>query len=95
MSIKTILLIIGTIFLFTVLFVPIVGRIANFLGAMDIPNERKVHKKPIPRLGGIAIYAGFLLGYMLFSKQSIQMNAILIGSIIIIITADGFQRAVF
>jgi len=86
MSIKTILLIIGTIFLFTVLFVPIVGRIANFLGAMDIPNERKVHKKPIPRLGGIAIYAGFLLGYMLFSKQSIQMNAILIGSIIIIIT---------
>lgn len=86
MSIDRILLIVGVTFLFTALFIPIVGRIANFIGAMDIPNERKVHKKPIARLGGIGIYAGFLLGYMLFGEQSIQMNAILIGSIIIIIT---------
>ena len=86
MDIKNILLIVGVTFLFTVLFVPIVGKIANFLGALDIPNERKVHKKPIPRLGGLGIYAGFLLGYMIFGEQSIQMNAVLIGSIIIIIT---------
>lgn len=86
MSIKEVLLIIGITFLFTVLFVPIVGKIANYLGAIDIPNERKVHKKPIPRLGGIGIYAGFLIGYMFFGEQSLQMNAILIGSIIIIIT---------
>ena len=86
MSLKDILLIVGTTFLFTVLFVPIVGKIATFLGALDIPNARKVHKKPIPRLGGIGIYAGFLLGYMIFGDQSVQMNAVLIGSIIIIIT---------
>ena len=86
MEIKQILLIVGITFLFTALFIPVVGRIANFLGAIDIPNARKVHKKPIPRLGGLGIYAGFLLGYMIFSEQSIQMNAILIGSIIIIIT---------
>lgn len=86
MSVKEILLIVGITFLFTVLFVPVVGKIANFLGAIDIPNARKVHKKPIPRLGGIGIYAGFLLGYMIFGEQSIQMNAVLIGSIIIIIT---------
>lgn len=86
MNIKDILLIVGITFVFTVLFVPIVGKIANFLGAIDIPNARKVHKKPIPRLGGIGIYAGFLLGYMIFGEQSIQMNAVLIGSIIIIIT---------
>lgn len=85
MSIKEILLIVIVTFLFTVFFVPIVGRIANFLGALDIPNARKVHKNPIPRLGGIGIYAGFLLGYMIFGEQSIQMNAVLIGSIIIII----------
>jgi len=86
MSIKEILLTIGITFVFTVLFVPVVGKIANFLGAIDIPNARKVHKKPIPRLGGLGIYAGFLLGYMIFGEQSIQMNAVLIGSIIIIIT---------
>ena len=86
MSLEKILLIIGVTFIFTLFFVPIVGRIANYIGALDIPNERKVHKKPIARLGGLGIYAGFLLGYMLFGEQSIQMNAILIGSIIIIIT---------
>ena len=86
MSISEILLIVGITFLFTVFFVPVVGKIAIFLEAMDIPNERKVHKKPIPRLGGLGIYAGFLLGYMIFGEQSIQMNAVLIGSIIIIIT---------
>ena len=86
MTIEKILLIVGVTFLFTVLFIPIVGKIACFIGAMDIPNARKVHTKPIPRLGGLGIYAGFLLGYMLFGEQTIQMNAVLIGSIIIIIT---------
>lgn len=86
MDVKRILLIVGVTFMFTALFIPIVKKIAEFIGAMDMPNARKVHKKPIPRLGGLGIYAGFLLGYMLFGEQSIQMNAVLIGSIIIIIT---------
>lgn len=73
-------------FLFVFLFIPIVKRIAIYIGAMDIPNKRKVHKVPIPRLGGLGMYAGFLLGYMLFGWESMQMNAILIGSFIIVIT---------
>ena len=73
-------------FLFSVLFIPCVKKIAEFIGAMDMPNERKVHTEPIARLGGLGIYGGFLFGYMLFGRQSIQMNAILIGSIIIVIT---------
>ena len=73
-------------FLFSVLFIPFVKKIAEFIGAMDMPNERKVHTEPIARLGGLGIYGGFLFGYMLFGRQSIQMNAILIGSIIIVIT---------
>lgn len=72
--------------LFVLFFIPIVKKIAIHVGALDIPNKRKVHKVPIPRLGGLGIYAGFLLGYILFGHESIQMNAILIGSIIIIIT---------
>ncbi len=34
---------------------PLVIRFAKKIGAMDQPNERKVHKFPIPRLGGLAI----------------------------------------
>ena len=32
-----------------------------------MPNERKVHKKPMPRLGGLAIFLSFMFGYMLFA----------------------------
>ena len=71
-------------FLFVTLFMPIIKKTAIYINAIDVPNQRKVHKKPIPRLGGLGIYSGFLLGYMLFGYESVQMNSILIGSIIII-----------
>ena len=86
MSINKILVMIFLTFLFVVLFMPMVKEIANHIGAMDIPNDRKVHKKPIPRLGGLGIYCGFLLGYVMFGQPSIQMNSILIGSFVIVIT---------
>ena len=86
MELNRVLLMIGVTFLFTVFFVPCVKKIAQHIGALDIPNARKVHKEPIPRLGGLGIYFGFLLGYMLFGVESIQMNSILIGSFIIVIT---------
>ena len=86
MEIERVLLIVLTTFVFTALFIPVVKKIALFVGAMDIPNERKIHKEPIPRLGGLGIYGGFLLGYMLFGQHSVQMNAILIGSFIILVT---------
>jgi UDP-GlcNAc:undecaprenyl-phosphate GlcNAc-1-phosphate transferase len=40
---------------------PLVIAYARKVGAMDQPNERKVHKNPVPRLGGVAIYASFFL----------------------------------
>ena len=40
---------------------PYTMRLAKKVGAIDIPNKRKVHSKPIPRLGGIAIIAGFII----------------------------------
>ena len=86
MSIVSILAIVIITMLFVFLFIPIVKQIAIYIGALDIPDKRKVHKVPIPRLGGLGIYAGFLLGYILFGKESIQMNSILIGSFIIIVT---------
>ena len=39
---------------------PAVILLAKKTGAMDAPNARKVHKKPIPRIGGLAIYFGFM-----------------------------------
>lgn len=73
-------------FSFVVLIMPFVKRMATRIGAVDIPGGRHIHKKPTPKLGGLAIFFGFLLGYMLFGTYSSIMNAILIGSFIIIIT---------
>ena len=38
---------------------PLAKRLAVRLGAVDLPNERKVHKVPIPRLGGVAVVLAF------------------------------------
>ncbi len=81
-----IFLMVITTFVFTALIMPLTIKVAQHIGAIDIPKDsRRVHNKPIPKLGGLGIFIGFLFGYMLFGIQSIQMNSILIGSFIIII----------
>lgn len=81
-----IILMVSTTFIFVACVTPFVKKIALHVGAVDMPNERKVHKKPMPRLGGLAIYLGFLLGYMCFGTHSAMMNSILISSFIIVLT---------
>jgi UDP-GlcNAc:undecaprenyl-phosphate/decaprenyl-phosphate GlcNAc-1-phosphate transferase len=45
----------------TAAFVPLVRRLAFRLGAVDTPSDpRKVHREPVPTLGGIAMFGGFL-----------------------------------
>ena len=72
-------------FLASLILVPIVKKIAIHINAMDEPNARKIHKVPMPRLGGLAIYLAFLLGYMLYGEISTQMLSILIGSFLLIL----------
>ncbi|MDK2820476.1 MAG: UDP-GlcNAc:undecaprenyl-phosphate/decaprenyl-phosphate GlcNAc-phosphate transferase [Clostridia bacterium] len=45
------------------LLTPLICRIAPRLGAVDNPDPRKVHHTPMPRLGGVAIYLGFMAAY--------------------------------
>lgn len=60
-------------------------RIAEHVGALDMPNERKVHKVPMPRCGGLAIFGAFLIGYMIYGDPTTQMLSILIGTFIIVL----------
>ena len=60
-------------------------KVALHVGALDYPNERKVHKKPMPRLGGLAIYGAFLFGYIMYGSITTQMLSILIGSFILVL----------
>jgi len=45
---------------FVVLLMPVAGRVAARLGAMDVPGELSIHTRPIPRTGGLAILGGFV-----------------------------------
>lgn len=72
-------------FIVSVCLVPLSKVVAKHIGAIDMPNERKVHNKPMPRLGGLAIFLTFLLGYVLFGYVNEQMISVLIGGFIIIL----------
>ena len=76
-------------FLFSAAIMPVMKRVAVHIGAVDKPRRdeghRHIHNKVIPKLGGVGIFLGLLFGYVLFGKQSIQMNSILIGSFIMVL----------
>jgi UDP-GlcNAc:undecaprenyl-phosphate GlcNAc-1-phosphate transferase len=64
---------------------PIIRRLANRLGFVDRPDARRVHRMPIPLLGGIAIYAGFILALVIFGQGWVLSQAIgiLIGATLV------------
>jgi UDP-GlcNAc:undecaprenyl-phosphate GlcNAc-1-phosphate transferase len=65
---------------------PFVIRLARKIGAMDVPKDgRRMHKLPIPRLGGLAIFLGFVVAVLIFVKPDLQTQGILMGAIIIVI----------
>lgn len=65
---------------------PLVKKMAYKVGAIDVPKDnRRMHKVPIPRLGGLAIFLGFLLSVLLFAEIDRSIRGILIGAIMIVI----------
>lgn len=84
--ISKIVLMITIPFVFVALITPYIGKLALQIGAVDIPRTRHIHSKTTPKLGGLGIFLGYLLGYMIFGTHSAQMNSILIASFIIILT---------
>ena len=66
------------------LMTPPVKRFAENVGAIDVPKDaRRVHDHPIPRMGGLAIFTGFVLSVLLFVNMSMQVMGLLLGAVII------------
>jgi UDP-GlcNAc:undecaprenyl-phosphate GlcNAc-1-phosphate transferase len=81
-------------FMFSIILTPLVKKLALNIGAIDHPNKRKVHTRIMPRMGGLAIYLSFLLGFFLFSRNLTESWPILTGGTIIVavgILDDKFQ----
>ncbi len=91
-----IFLILLVCFTASIIFVYLIGKIATYLGLMDIPFEkRKIHKKPIPTLGGVGIFLSFLFGYMLFGPNNNLMISILMASFLVLLLGifDDFTKS--
>ena len=58
--------------------VPYTIKLAYKKGAIDIPNERKVNKKPIPRIGGIAVIVGFLVASLYLIVQGVVEKSLIL-----------------
>jgi len=58
---------------------PVVRRIAIRAGAVQTPDERRVHERPTPVLGGFAMYLGFLAG-MATATQVSQFDPVFSGN---------------
>ncbi|WP_279326140.1 MraY family glycosyltransferase [Bacillus sp. FJAT-47783] len=81
-------------FLISTISVPFVIKLAKSIGAVDKPNNRKVHNKPIPRIGGLAIYMAFCVGFVFISMFASLNYSILLAATVIVITGfidDKFQ----
>ena len=71
-------------FILSYLLTPVAKKLAYRFGAIDIPkDDRRVHKEPIPRLGGVAIYLATIISlFVLAPKDPTILTILLAGSII-------------
>lgn len=68
----------------TYICTPLVRMLAVKIGAIDAPDARKVHQVSIPRLGGLAIYIGYMVSLLYNVKDISSVKGLLIGSVILV-----------
>ena len=69
MSLLDVVLLVLVPLVFVLAIVPTVIKIAYKIKAVDEPNHRKVHQKEMPRIGGLSIFLGLIIGFVFFSNK--------------------------
>ena len=79
--------------LVVVALTPAVGGMARLLGVVDNPDERRLNRRPIPRLGGLAIFMGIVVPSLAFLDLSGEMRGILLGAAVacVVGAVDDFR----
>ena len=74
-------------FFISVTTTPVVRTLAFKFGVTDIPKDnRRMHKKEMPLMGGVAIFAAFTVSVLIFCKPTVPTVTMLIGNLVIVIT---------
>ncbi len=81
-------------FFFVFLTVPYIRKFAIRIGFVDKPNQRKIHTEPVPLLGGMAIYFGFVVTSAIFGYTGSTFFGIATGGLVIFLigVVDDFYK---
>ncbi len=66
------------------LLTPYVKKLSVKMGAIDAPDNRKIHTSPTPRMGGLAIYAGFVIAVLCSMHVTREIRGLLLGASFIV-----------
>ena len=73
-------------FILTFVTTPFVKKLAFKIGAVDVPRDnRRMHKKPTARLGGLAIFIGFIISALVYADMTRALGGILAGCAVIVV----------
>lgn len=76
-----------TALLLSLIFTPLSVKIAHLIGVIDLPDERKVHLSPVPRLGGLGMASSILLALVMCLKfDSAMLQGYALGLTCIVVT---------
>jgi UDP-GlcNAc:undecaprenyl-phosphate GlcNAc-1-phosphate transferase len=69
----------------TIVLIPALSAVATRFQVLDVPDERKVHERPIPRTGGIAMAVGATIPVLLWAHGDGFVRAYLTGAVIVVL----------
>ena len=67
-------------FVVVMLLTPAVGGMARLIGAVDAPGGRRLNRRPIPRLGGLALFLGIFVPALAFLHFGRETRGLLLGA---------------
>lgn len=68
------------------IMVPALRQWALQTRTLDVPDERKVHRVAVPRIGGIAIYVSFLFAVLIFMPMADRTRGLMAGGLVLFVT---------
>src|SRR5207247_236976 len=70
----------GLALVIVILLTPAVGGMARMLGVVDTPDGRRLNRRAIPRLGGLALFFGIMVPSLAFLDLGGQTRGLLLGA---------------
>ncbi len=75
----------GVSFLVALFVTPLVRAFAFRVNSVDVPGDRKIHQRPTPLMGGVAVYMGFAFAIMINNLYSPEIKGVALGATVIIL----------